>query len=298
MRLEAKRFQENGALSSQLSEAIRVATRDPRQWAWPEQGVQPRVLWTRNRWRLYPTISLVDLLSVNRSADFWSSAIDEGYTNSAIVLSHRSRLQKLIDLGAPEVIMTNERRVLALQKDRVALDWYEPIDPWTDQAVLSEDEEEPVKGLVGLRATRQAELRDAFNMGYGYGEGVNPMVKLVHAEIELLRAAYPGRPLHVLKIDVRDDFAMVTHATLLSMLRGLGMTDDGIDFTQRYLQVPYRTNTDRIESASRGVPMELGYSHWLCEKLMRLLEQFIHTKAKVRIIRQIDDLCILGRSDH
>jgi hypothetical protein len=297
VRLEAKQFQDNDALASQLSDAIRVANRDPRQWTWPEHGVRPRVLWTRNRWRLYPTISLVELLSINHSADFWSSAIDECYTNSAIVLSHRSRLQKLIDLHAPEVIMFNERRMLAAQKERAALDWYEPIDPWTEQPVLSEDEDESVMGLVGLRAARQAELRDASQLGYGYGEGVNPMVKLVHAEIELLRAAYPDQPLHVLKIDIRDYFASVPHATLLSMLRGLGMTDEGIEFTERYLQVPYLTNSDRIQSASRGVPMELGYSHWLCEKLMRLLEQHIHTKARVRIIRQLDDLCILGPSD-
>ncbi len=297
VRLEAKRFAENDALARQLSNAIQVATRDPRQWSWPEQGVRPRLLWTRNRWRLYPTISLVELLCVNHSAEFWSSAIDEGYTNSANVLSRRSRLQKLIDLNAPEVILSNERRMLAMQKERAALDWHEPVDPWTDQAVLSEDDEEPVTGLVGLRAVQQTELRDASNLGYGYDEGVNPMVKLVHAEIELLRAAYPDKPLHVLKLDIRDYFASVPHATLLSMLRGLGMTDDGIDFTQRYLKIPYCTKTDRVESASRGVPMELGYSHWLCEKLMRLLEQFIHTKAKVRIIRQIDDLCILGPSD-
>ncbi len=294
VRLEAKQFQDNGALASQLRDAIRVANRDPRHWSWPQQGVRPRILWTRNRWRLYPTLSLVELLSVNYTADFWSSAIDECYTNSAIILSIRSRLQKLIDLGAPEVIMANERRMLALQKDRAALDWYEPVDPWTNQVVLSEDEEESVMGVVGMRATRQAELRDASNMGYGYDEGVNPMVKLVHAEIELLRAAHPDEPLHVLKVDVRDYFASVPHATLLSMLRGLGMTDAGIEFTQRYLQTPFVVDDDQVEPASRGVPMELTYSHWLCEKLMRLLEQFIHSQAKVRIIRQLDDICILS----
>ena len=123
------------------------------------------------------------------------------------------------------------------------------------------------------------------------------MVKLVHAEIELLRAAYPDTPLHVLKLDVRDYFASVPHATLLTMLRGLGMTDAGLEFTQRYLQIPYVMDADHAEPASRGVPMELGYSHWLCEKLMRLLERFIHGKAKVRIIRQLDDLCILSPSN-
>ncbi|TWU48912.1 Reverse transcriptase (RNA-dependent DNA polymerase) [Rubripirellula tenax] len=297
VRLEAKQFQENGALANQLSDAIRVANRDPRLWSWPEQGVCPRILWTRNRWRLYPTIPLVELLSVNHSAGFWSSAIDEGYTNSAIILSIRSRLQKLIDLNAPEVILSNERRMLAMQKDRASLDWYEPIDPWTNEPVLREDEGASVTGVVGMRATRQAELRDASNMGYGYGEGINPMVKLVHTEIELLRAAYPDTPLHVLKIDVRDYFASVPHETLLTMLRGLGMTDAGIDFTQRYLQVPFLTDADQVRAASRGVPMEMGYSHWLCEKLMRLLERFIHSQANVRIIRQLDDLCILGPSD-
>lgn len=298
VRLEAKRFQENGTLERQLTEAIRVATRDPREWSWPDRGIQPRLLWTRNRWRLYPTLSLVELLSVNHVADFWSSAIDEGYTNSANILSRRSRLQKLIDLNAPEVIMANERRMLALQKQKASLDWYEQVDPWTEQTVLDDDEEKPVTGVVGMRATRQAELREASSLGYGYDEGINPMVKLVHAEVEMLRAAYPEAPLHVLKIDIQDYFASVPHETLLGMLEGLGMTEAGIQFTQHFLQTPYRGESGAVEPARRGVPMELNYSHWLCEKLMRLLERFLHSKAKVRIIRQLDDLCILSPSGH
>ncbi len=296
LRQEAKQFQSNDALARQLSDAIRVAGRDPQAWNWPEQGVHPRLLWTRHRWRLYPTLSLVDLLIVNHAAGLWSSALDDCYTSSAVLVNRRGRIQKLVDLRCPEVIMANERRMLAKAKERLLLDWYEQVDPWTTQPVLSDDESEPVMGIVSMRAGHQAALREASMLGYGYDEGVNPMIKLVHAEIELLRAAYPETPIHVLKLDIREFFGSVPHKTLLSMLQGLGMSVAGLEFTQRYLQVPYATDPKTTLNAKRGVPMEISYSHWLCETLMQLLEQFVHTRAHVRIIRQLDDICILGAS--
>ncbi len=295
VRMEAKHFKADQDLASQLSEAVRVATRDPRTWSWPLQ-VEPRLLWTRHRWRLYPTLSLVELFCLHESSEFWSSSIDGCYSNSAVLISRRSRLQKLLDLEAPEVIMANERRMLKTEKERLQLDWYEPIDPWTDQPVLCANDEDPVTGIVGKRAYRQSDLRDSKRLSYGYDEGVNPMVQLVFAEIELLRAAYPERPLSIVKLDLREFFATVPHATLLAMLRGLGMSADGIEFTERILQIPYGVDSTRTIVAARGVPMEVEYSHWLCEKLTRVLERFIHRQAKVRIIRQIDDLCILGSS--
>ncbi|MEO1617407.1 MAG: reverse transcriptase domain-containing protein [Planctomycetota bacterium] len=295
-RQEAIQIEENQSLLNQLEIAVRTANRDPRTWHWPDEGVLPRILWTRNRWRLYPSLPLVDLMSLHHTASFWSTSIEEAYTSTAAILNIRSRLQKLIDLNAPDVITSNERRMLDSHKSRALLDWYEPVDPWTKEPVLSEDEEKPVIGIVGIRASRQAELRSTFSMGYGYGEGVNPMVTLVHSEMKVLRAAFPDQPLHVLKIDVRDYFVSVPHETLLAMLRGLGMSEEGIDFSQRFLKTPYLVGSDEAKPAQTGVPMEVEYSHWLCEKLMQLLEQYVHSKRTVRIIRQLDDLCILSPS--
>jgi hypothetical protein len=294
VRAEAKRFLEDHTLERQFSEAIQVATRDPRLWAWPQAGVPARVLWTRNRWRLYPTLSLVDLTTISCCSDFWSSAIDDCYTSAAQMLARRGRLQSLIDLNAPEVIMANEKRMLSMEKEKVLIKWYEPVDPWTQEPVLADDENAPVGGIVSARANQQAELRDCGRLGYGYADGINPMVRLVSAEIELLRAAFPDRPLHLVKFDIRDYFASVPHETLLAMLAGLGETDDGIDFARRFLRTPYQRSDQTTFEAQRGVPMDQQYSHWLCEWLLRLLEQFIHENTSVRIIRQVDDVCLLA----
>lgn len=293
VRAEAKRFSGDDVLSDQFTDALRVVTRDPRDWSWPSSGVAARALWTRNKWRLYPVLSLVDLAVLNAYSDFWTSTIASCYTNAGQRVNREGRLQHLNDLGAPEVITFNERRMLKLEQERICLSWYEETDPWTSQPVVREGE--PVRGIVVSRATQQGELRDAAQMGYGYGEGTNAMVLQVHAEIQTLRAAFPNRPLHVVKLDIRDYFASVPHATLLRMLRGLGMTVDGMNFAECFLAIPYLID-EEASPARRGVPMEQPFSHWLCEWLLRLMEEFVYARARVRIIRQIDDICLLAPS--
>ncbi len=299
VREEARRLSKDDILGKQFADALRVALRDPRSWTWPESGVSTRAIWTRNKWRLYPTLSFLELTMLHGVSDFWSAAVGECYTCTAALLVRRSRLQHLKDLGAPEVIMMNEKRMLAMEVEKAMAHWYEPIDPWTSQSLLSDESgvnENLDRGVTTTRASWQGELRDSWRMGYGYADGTNPMVRLVHAEIQTLRAAYPDQPLHVVKLDVRDYFASVSHAALRTMVKGLGMTDAGIEFTDRFLDTPYVVDGQSV-AACRGVPMEQPYSHWLCEWLMRLMEQFVYERSRVRIIRQIDDICILAATD-
>ncbi|MBW3598660.1 MAG: hypothetical protein KY475_15480 [Planctomycetes bacterium] len=291
VRAEARRFNNDEVLSQQLTDALRVATRDPRDWSWSSSGVPARAQWTRNKWRLYPTLSLVDLAILQAHSDFWSGAIENCYSHTGRRMNRQGRLQKLEDLNAPEVITANERRMLKAEVDRILLPWYEPRDPWTSEPVYQEGE--PVRGIVYLRAEKQCEVRDASQMGYGYAEGANAMIRQVHAEVRLLRAAFPDRALHVVKLDIRDYFADVPHETLLRMLEGLGMPRSGREFAERFLAVPYLIDGGPAP-ARRGAPMEQPFSHWLCEWLLRLMEAFVHSRARVRIIRQIDDICLLA----
>ena len=293
VRAEAKRFSKDEVLSQQFADALRVATRDPRSWSWPSSGVKARAQWTRNKWRLYPTLSLVDLAVLHAHSAFWMDAIESCYSHLGRRMNRQGRLQKLEDLHAPEVIMANERRMLKAELDRVLFAWYEPADPWTSQPNFQEGQ--PVRGIIYRRAEEQCELRDAARMGYGYGEGTNPMVRQVHAEVQLLRAAFPEQPLYVLKLDIQDYFASVPHETLFSMLRKLGTPRPGIEFAERFLAIPYLID-GQPSPALRGVPMDQPYSHWLCEWLLRLMEEFVHARAQVRIIRQIDDICLLAGS--
>ncbi len=290
VRAEAKRFCQDSVLEQELNDSLQVAMRDPRQWRWPPGGVKARTLWTRNKWRLYPTLSLVELAMLEGITECWVGDIEKCYSSQAHLVNRRSRLEYLTELGAPEVITLNEQRMLKTAEEAIDLGWYESFDPWDGLPIIREDVS--CTGIVAIRAEKQAEMRDSRAGGYYADAGVNPMVRLVHAEVQALRAAYPDKPLHVVKLDIRNYFASVSHEVLLTMLRGLGMDDSGLQFASRFLKVPYDVDGE-IKIAERGVPMEQRFSHWLCEWLLRLLELYVHSKANVRIIRQIDDICLL-----
>jgi hypothetical protein len=293
IRREAKRFLDDGVLNSQYEDALRVATRDLGSWSWPKEGVAIRALWTRNKWRLYLDLSLVQLSIVNSFGHFWSQAIAECFSDAARKINRLSRYHKLVDLNAPEVIVENERRMLRQEEERIDFGWYESIDPWDGTPAIPADQ--PVQGIVSRRAAEQGALRESGGGAYYGGYGANHMISLVHAEVRTLRAAFPERPLFLARLDIRDYFASLPHDVLLAMLRGLGLTAHGLDAVGRFLAIPYRVD-GRIVTAQRGVPMDQHLSHWLAEWLLRLMERYVHGCAKVRILRQIDDICLLAPS--
>ncbi|MCA9051957.1 MAG: hypothetical protein KDA89_24635, partial [Planctomycetaceae bacterium] len=215
--------------------------------------------------------------------------MDDNYSSLAHIINRQGRLNHLRDLGAPEVICLNEIRMLKQARESADFGWYEATDPWTGRPTM---EGENAGGIVSRRAGLQAELRDSGAHGY-YENAVAPMVRLVHAELRVMAAAFPGTPIHVAKLDVADYFANVSHDVLLKMLGGLGMTDDGLEFVRRFLTVPWLVD-GKVQPARRGVAMEQSLSHWLCETLMRLMERYVLQNARVRIIRQIDDICLMG----
>ena len=55
---------------------------------------------------------------------------------------------------------------------------------------------------------------------------------------------------------------------------------------RRFLAVPFRTD-GRIEPARRGVLMDQHLSHWLAEWLLRLMERYVHERARVRILSEL-----------
>jgi hypothetical protein len=77
------------------------------------------------------------------------------------------------------------------------------------------------------------------------------------------------------------------------MLRGLGLPDTGLNAVRRFLEVPYLIE-GKAAPAQRGVPMDQLLSHWLAEWLLRLMERYVHARARVRIIRQVDDVWLLA----
>lgn len=296
LRGEARRFAKGLELRKELADALTILLAELPAWDWPEEGLETRATWTRNKWRLYlgedlPTACLLEVVG-----DRWVRIFERLVGDRELqVTQHRARLQKLLDLGTPEVILTNERRMLRIAEQMVGLGATEAADPWgeppTGLAVAPES-----GSVVEKRAQHQATLRSLRGAGGdyegGYGE-TNEAVLLVHAEVELARAAYPDRPLHVVKIDLRDYYPSIPHEVILDLLRRLGVPEGHLGVFARYLAPPLRTGAGAPVRMRRGVPMDHALSGMLAELLMRLLEQHIQRQAGVRIVRIVDDLCVL-----
>src|SRR4029078_9564626 len=127
-------------------------------------------------------------------------------------------------------------------------------------------------GVASRRATEQMELRMPHAGGYYEGYGANRVVHLFDAEVRTLRAAFPETPLYVVKFDVANYFATLSHAVLIDMLRRLGLPVDGLAPVARFLTGPTRGG-EQVVPVARGVPLNQYLSHWLAEYLLRLMER-------------------------
>ena len=98
--------------------------------------------------------------------------------------------------------------------------------------------------VVQKRAAAPGDVAGPAGAGGGdyegdYGE-TNLAVMLVHAEVQLARAAYPDRPLYVVKVDLRDFYPSIPHDVVLSILRRLGLPEAHLAVFARYLAPPLR----------------------------------------------------------
>lgn len=300
LRSEARRFAKSAELRKELADALTILVAELPSWDWPEEGLETRALWTRNKWRLYlvedlPTACLLETLGARWVRIFERLIGDQ----ESLVAQRRARVQKLLELGAPEVILMNERRMLQTAEQMVSFGASERLDPWKadDDAPGSSGAVPEGGSVVYLRAERQLELRSLWGAGAGDYDGdygnANQAVALVHAEVQLAREAYPDRPLYVVKLDLRDFYPSIPHNVLLSILRRLGVPEAHRTLFARYLAPPLRTGDGEPSRMRRGVPMGHTLSGMLAELLMRLLERHVQRQARVRIVRIVDDLCVL-----
>jgi hypothetical protein len=298
VRSAARRFWSSEPLRKELADALTLLLAELPSWDWPQEGLTARALWTRNRWRLYldedlPTACLLEVL-----AERWVGILNRLLGGDAGASARRARLEKLIEIDAPKTIIEHERRQLREAEEMLALEYHEEPGIWEEEDAGDDADEEGYRSIYRRRESFQQSLR-RLHMGGDYdgeyGGDTNRAVMLVNAEVRLARAAYPEPPLYVVKVDLEDYYASIPHDVLLTLLARLGVASEDVEFFRRFLSPPIRQGGE-VARMRRGVPMGHALSGMLAELLMRLLERRVCQEARVRIVRLVDDICILSPS--
>ncbi len=342
LRAEARRLIQDNTLSAELADALTLLGTGPDALQWPAGGVASRAMWTKNKWRLYidqnlPTTCLIDLL-----AQRWEREVFDviGGGRGERVENRRYRLERLRALKAPKVIIDNERQLLAeaeaqLRASGPELSTTEPGDVWDSQslsrtAIGTIDDDLPHGDSVLVQRRRHLAQLHEVTMAEQYDHDMYfPVVALVDAEIKLARAAFPDRPLYLVKLDLRDYYPSIPHDLVLTILRTLGVCQPELDLVAKFLAMPLAATTggpgstadhsdtggasDTGESSgavdpsstggasdaggarpvTRGVPMGYRLSALLAELIGRCMEAYVQQRTPVRIVRVVDDICLL-----
>jgi hypothetical protein len=295
IRKEAKDFLANQELRGELSDALAILLAELDTWDWPPGGVAVRPLWTRNKWRLYldldlPTVSMLEGVGVSW-VFIWNELSGSAAEERAARSKKPPRLAAaLAAISQPLRRLEQQLRLnplLAPPDDRV---------PWAEETGFSE-EIEPTE-LRSVRQQRREQLDGLrhFPVGSDYeGEPDNQTmtVQFLHAEMRLARAAFPDRPLHVVKIDLKDFYPSIPHDVLLAVLEKLGVPEADRGFFRRFLSPLLAREGSPPARMRRGVPVGLALSGMLAELLLRFLDWHVRRRARVEIVRLVDDVCLL-----
>lgn len=290
LRREAQQFAGNVHLRKELADALTLLLSELHTWDWTEEGLTPRVLWTRNKWRLYleqdlPTACLLEIVG-----DRWVSIVNQSIQRLSLFSAEGKRVKTGEAAYTPQGTLM-EREFLA-ESDAWEENEANPFPP------LPEAESVPAEAEWGsiaqMRGEYQRSLRSLnADVDYdAYGEG-NRAVLLVHSEIELARAAFPARPIFVIKLDLRNYYPSIPHDVLMTILERLGVPEQESAFFARFLSPPLRGQTQPPARCRSGVPVNYTLSRLLAEMLLRLLEQSVRQETEVRIVRLVDDICLL-----
>jgi hypothetical protein len=303
IRTQAQRFRLNPTLLKELSDALMLMIDHLDEWNWPAGGVAGRTLWAGNKWRLFldedlPTACLLELLGAR-----WQEAIEKIWSGPKT--DRVRRLQRLQELGAPAIILDNEMALLSgslPSEDPMQGDiWSDGSEAAARATIGSGQGANPFWGELGSiyaqRATAQGDLRsfDHFDR-YGATEaksGLDQALGLINAEIQLGQAAFPDRPIYVLKLDIKDFYASLQHNLILSLLARLGFAERELTFFRRYLAAPISVDGQRIVTQV-GAPVARRLSDLLGELMLLLLDRYVRQRSRVQIVRIVDDICVIA----
>ncbi|HEX2909505.1 MAG TPA: reverse transcriptase domain-containing protein [Chloroflexia bacterium] len=348
-RRQARSLLSDDLLRKEFADALGLILGELENWDWPREGVAARACLTPTKWRLFldedlPTACLLEIVGTRYQKLFREYF---GY-------AHRQRFQELRKAVTELPPTTRVEQALRLHRQAFAIppSAFSEIDIWSDEEASRVREtdlwEDPAaikekvkfntsleelllqwasdKSILGKRAALKSEYRDLSQID-SYGQGPAQEEKLstmetalqqINAEVCLAAAAFPGRPLYILKADLKDYYPGLSHALLLELLARFGLEQKELGFFERYLAVRVSNRpggeerpegqASRAEeretgpeetatlSIRRGVPNHRRLADLLGELVLLLLDYHLRRTARVQVIRMIDDICLIASS--
>ncbi len=303
---QAKSFLQDTIMCKEMAEALSILLTHLDEWDWPAEGVHAYPFWTMNKWRLFITYDLFTMCFLEILGARLQSAFQQFLTEER---EERSKqLRELLE-ETP-----GEDREAVLQQS-LFLCRFADSDIWAD--LLAHPETPPTRAdlkahftqslyvsIIHKRKLIRKGLQAASTTLGGYEahssiDGMKTTLQFINAEIQLARTAFPETPLYVLKLDVKDFYPSLSHDLLLAILERYGFSQSQLTFFRKFLQVHVHQGegeTREIHYWARGVPLHHRLSNALGEMVLHLLDQHLLRNARVRIIRLVDDVCILTPS--
>lgn len=292
LRGEVRRVIESDRLPHELGDALSIVLNDLDHWAWPSEGVPALVIEARRKWRLFlgedlPNACLLDIMGMR-----WNKEFKERINDKRMDLI--TQLEQFIELDISESAVQDLRNKI---DEAWGLSPGYPLDIWKEAG-------QPIKkaephSIMAYRIETQKKLRDITLLDRYSGQqstsSMETALMLVNAEIQLGRAAFPEQPLYVLKADLKDFYASISHEVLMTILTDMEAPERQIAFLKRFLEIPIQLDGEVI-TTRRGLPNDRVLSNWLAELLLRLMDQHIQRAAPVQIVRLVDDICMISPS--
>jgi hypothetical protein len=318
LRRQAERVANDDILCNELADALALMIDHVDEWRWPEEGVRAFAKKTGDKWRLFLDEDLPSAIFLSIYGKYLrhitATPAHKRYSPSGVkrqgyimatpsrsqYINRLLRIARLQDLNAPDIILQNEYRLLEEAKSAAASDIWGTGDIDVDASL--EEQLEQVDSYGSINSQRfdlWSQLRDAvWDVDYRqerYAAGVSLAVRCVNAEVRLWQAAYPDKPLYVLKLDLKDFYPSISHDMLLFVLEHVGLGQNERDLIARILRVLIQDN-GQVTEVQQGLMNDRVLSHVLGEMILFLLEEYIYRTASVEIVRVVDDICVLASS--
>lgn len=305
IRKQAQGLARDSVMCKEMADALSILLTHVDEWDWPEEGVSGFPLWTMNRWRLFITYDLFTMCFLEILGQRLQNAFQSFLQQES---AERNRqLNVLLQEPPPTDEQKKTRLQQALHLSRLANSdiWQNLILPThlshPEEAVSYGLKEVRYNSIVSWRARVRKDMQKASATLSGYEaersvDGMRSALQFLNAEIRLLRAAFPDRPLYVLKLDLEAFYPTLPHNLLLNMLERYGFSQRYLAFFRKVLGVRIRHGEEQVRF-QRGVPLYHSFSNVLGEMVLNLMDQHILKSAHVQIIRMVDDICILTPSE-